>query len=616
MWDPQTIDKVKSANDIVEVIRDYLTLRPSGANFKALSPFKNEKTPSFVVTPSKQIWYCFSTSQGGDVLKFLMLTQSVDFPTAVRMLARRAGIVLPEPDAATGGQGAGDSKEAILRLNEKTAFWWHELLLHDPRAAHARDYVAKRGLTEETLKAFHIGYAPDSWDAHLTWSQQQGFSAELSEKAGLSVPKQNGGHYDRFRDRLMFPIFSEAGTVVAFSGRALKADTKEAKYVNSPETPVFTKGRVLFGLYHNRKELVAAKSAVVCEGQVDLITCHQHGVKTMVASQGTAFTPDHARILKRLVDEVVLCFDSDEAGLRAAARSYPALAAAGLAVRVLSLPDGEGGAKQDPDSFVRKSGGEAFLKLVAVAPDFWKCQAERLAVLHDCSTARGSMAYKRAYFELLAECHDATQVEVALMMACARLGVAVDSLKEDFRAFRRQAQRRTPAHPGAESGYVEAQPPQKKSCDIHPVVGLLLRLCLDHLEIVPEVQRFLPESHVSGMSGGTILTQLFQAHSHDSLESQQSFLEHLDEIDQDAVLRLFAKNSLPVTPDPTAAAQEPEAAMKSALLCVSRLEAMHLEKEVRKIEASIATMKTPDAMQALGELSKMRQKLDKARNIL
>ena len=316
-----TLEQIRAASDIVDVIGSYLALKRAGANFVALCPFHKEKTPSFNVNPHRQIFHCFGCHKGGDVFAFVKEYENIDFPEAVRRLADRAKIPL-EYEKNAGEQQSRHLKERLLQVHEQIAQRWQSALANEASGQIARDYLARRGVPEEAVKLFRLGYAPELWDDTVNWAKSKGHELALVEQAGLILRKQDGdSYYDRFRGRLMFPICDEQGRVIGFSGRILTGDEKTAKYVNSPETPIFIKSKVFFGLDKTKRAVLEAGHVIVCEGQLDLIACFMAGVQNVVAPQGTAFTADHARILKRYVEEVVLCFDSDEAGQNAAIRS-------------------------------------------------------------------------------------------------------------------------------------------------------------------------------------------------------------------------------------------------------------------------------------------------------
>src|SRR5258708_6844767 len=391
LFSSSTLEQVRSASDIVDVIGSYVPLKRAGANFVALCPFHKEKSPSFNVNPHKQIFHCFGCHKGGDVFSFVKEYENIPFPDAVRRLAERAKIVL-EVENTPGQQQSRHIKDSLLQIHEQITQRWQSALANEASGQAARDYLARRGVSAEAIKLFRLGYAPDLWDDCLNWSKGKGHEPAMVEKAGLILRKEGSdGYYDRFRGRLMFPICDEQGRVIGFSGRILSGDEKTAKYVNSPETPIFTKSKVFFGLDKSKRALLEAECAIVCEGQLDLIACFMAGVENIVAPQGTAFTGDHARILKRYVEEVVLCFDSDEAGQNAAVRALDHLLASGLAVRVAVVP-----APHDPDSFIKANGGKAFNDLIKCAKGFFDYYLNRLCATNEINSDKCRLAMLRA----------------------------------------------------------------------------------------------------------------------------------------------------------------------------------------------------------------------------
>ncbi len=330
----ETIEQVAAANDIVEVIGSYFPLKRAGSNFKALCPFHQEKTPSFTVSPSRQTFHCFGCGAGGSVFRFVMDYEHVDFPSAVRKLAARGGITMVQTRGAAEEDRQYETRRKLLKLHAEAAGWFHENLVKKEVGEPARKYLKRRGITGDIAKHWQLGYAPDEWNAFGSWAKAQGYDARELIASGLIKIKDESGSdqpqpsnlnpqtsYDRFRDRIMFPICNDVGEVIAFSGRLLKNEEVAAKYVNSPETPLFRKGNILFGLHKSKRALIEANCAIVCEGQLDLITLFEAGITNVVAPQGTAFTETQARTLKRFVNEVVLCFDADRAGHQAGDRS-------------------------------------------------------------------------------------------------------------------------------------------------------------------------------------------------------------------------------------------------------------------------------------------------------
>jgi DNA primase len=359
-----TIQRVADASDVVDVIGSYLQLKRAGAMWKGLCPFHNEKTPSFTVNPSRQTFKCFGCGEGGTVFSFVMKYEHVDFPTAIRKLAARAGIAVAEESA--GDTAKRGERDRLLAMQRDAAAWFHENLLRQKFAAHAREYLKARGVNSEIAVRWQLGFAPESWDALIGVLHERGYRDDEILKSGLVSVKdgERGGFYDRFRNRVMFPIRNDVGEVVAFSGRTLGDDS--AKYVNSSETQVFTKGKVLFGLDKSKRAIIDKNEVIVCEGQIDLISIFEAGIHNVVAPQGTAFTEQQAQQLRRIAENVILCFDADAAGIKAAERSVPALLSTGINVLVAKMPAGE-----DPDSYIRKNGSAHFRKLLSAAPPFF-----------------------------------------------------------------------------------------------------------------------------------------------------------------------------------------------------------------------------------------------------
>jgi DNA primase len=437
---PSTLEQIRAANDIVDVVGSYIPLKRNGANFVCLCPFHREKSPSFNVNPSRQIFRCFGCGKGGDVFSFVKEYESLDFMEAVRRLAERARIPL-EFDDNPAAQAQRSIKDQLLKLHEAITVRWQNCLATEAAGEVARAYLAKRGVAEDAVREFRIGAAPESWDDTVNWAKSKGFAPELCEQAGLILRRDSGGWYDRFRGRLMFPICDEQGRVIAFSGRILQGDEKSAKYVNSPETPIFTKGRVLFALDKAKRAILDAGHAVVAEGQLDTIACHAAGIRNVVAPQGTALTGDHARILKRYVDEVVLCFDGDKAGRNAAVRALDDLLSSGLAIKVASIPPPD-----DPDSFIKSKGADAFRTVLGRAQGFFDFYLQHLCAENDTSSDRGRLVVLRSMAEATRKTGNAVLVDTYAQRTAQRLGVDVGSVRTEFKRHE-SAQRPRRAEP-------------------------------------------------------------------------------------------------------------------------------------------------------------------------
>jgi DNA primase len=353
---PQTfIDDLRRQADIVRVIQDYVSLKKKGANWMACCPFHQEKTPSFSVNPAKDIFYCFGCAKGGSVFNFVMEIERVSFPEAIKIVAEKANVPLPVMVEDQKFEARRKEADEVIELNSWALEWWETQLEQSQNEARAaREYLEGRQISDETRKAFRLGYAPDSWDALSTHLKKRGATTQQIERSGLVVKKDAGGFYDRFRGRLIFPVLDAQGRAVAFGGRTLQADG-EPKYLNSPETAAYTKGRHLFGLNVTRDEIRKRKFAILVEGYLDLIIPYQFGVRNMAASLGTALTPEQAKLLGRFARKVVVNYDGDSAGVKAAKRAIETLLAEDFETKILVLPD-----NADPDEFIRTHGVEAY----------------------------------------------------------------------------------------------------------------------------------------------------------------------------------------------------------------------------------------------------------------
>jgi DNA primase len=526
-----TLERIRAASDIVDVIGSCLPLKKAGANFVALCPFHKEKTPSFSVNPHRQIFHCFGCHKGGDVFTFVKEYENIGFVDAVRRLADRAKIPI-EFDQSPGEKQSRHLKDQLLQIHEQIARRWQNCLLNEAAGQTAREYLAKRGVSPEAVKLFRLGAAPDLWDDTVNWAKSKGCDLEIVEKAGLIIKKAESGKaesensspvtrhsslfYDRFRGRLMFPICDEQGRVIGFSGRVLSGDEKTAKYVNSPETPIFTKSKVFYGLDKSKRAVLDAGFAVVCEGQLDLIACFIGGVQNVVAPQGTAFTDQHARILKRYVDEVVLCFDSDEAGQNAAVRSLDHLLASGLAVRVAVVP-----APHDPDSFIKANGGEAFRKLVESAEGFFDYYLSRLCKLHDASSDKGRNAILRGMAEAVHKTGNAVLIDTYAQKTALRLGVSPEAVRVEFSKVRSaEPGMRSSEDEQATSGEPEPETPRPSAQEFW-----LLKLLLLHDELAAWAALHLDVNWISHPVARQIVAQRLAAQTNESWKTLAAFLD-------------------------------------------------------------------------------------------
>jgi DNA primase len=571
----EIIQQVAAANDIVEVIGTYFPLKRAGPTYKALCPFHQERSPSFSVNPARQIFKCFGCGAGGSMFRFVMDYEHIEFTAAVRKLADRVGIRIEREELSQEDRQRLDLRRRLLSLHAEAAQFFHLQLLRSPAAQVARDYLKGRGINAEIAKSWTLGFAPDGWDHFLRWAHSRHYSQEVIAASGLVSFKdpenQRGECYDRFRGRVMFPICNDNSEVIAFSGRILQPDAKGAKYVNSPETMLFTKGAVLFGLHRSKRALIDKKSAIVCEGQLDLITAFEAGIQNVIAPQGTAFTPKQARILKRYVEEVILCFDSDAAGEKAAERSLPSLLAEKLAVRVATLPQGE-----DPDSLIRGKGPEAFRAQMDSAREFFDVQIDRLAAQPGFDSARGRSEAAQKLAESLGFISDSVLREMHIQRLATRLELAPQALAtlsaQAATRHRNQGGRRGASDEVSQ----EAQPAQPLKAE--PTIGLLALVLMHSAEARQWLLEEDWQSRLQAEPEGQLIEILLQrAHLLDTPETLHSFLSGLEPAIERFFVELLENNA-------------PEHPLAVSQDCWNELERRQLR---RRIESTKARQRNP-----------------------
>jgi DNA primase len=522
---PATREQIRAASDIVDVIGSYLPLKRAGANFTALCPFHKEKSPSFNVNPHKQIFHCFGCHKGGDVFTFVKDYENIGFMDAVRRLAERAKIPL-EFENSPGEQQSRHLKDQLLQIHDQIAQRWQNCLANEAAGQLARDYLQKRGVSADAIKLFRIGAAPEMWDDTVNWAKSKNYDLDLVEKAGLIIRKEEtGNYYDRFRGRLMFPICDEQGRVVGFSGRVLSGDEKTAKYVNSPETPIFTKSKIFFGLDKSKRAILDAGCAIICEGQLDLIACFTNGVQNIVAPQGTAFTDQHARIIKRYANEVVLCFDSDNAGQNATVHALDHLLAAELAVRVAVVP-----APHDPDTFIKNFGGEKFRELVEHAAGFFEFLLDRLCATNDAATDKGRLAILRGMAEAMHKTGNRVLIDTHAQKTALRLGVPPEAVRAEFRKSA-----------SAKFVPVESENEPDMAADVEiprpsPLEFYLLKLLFLHDELVAWAAAHLDLNWISHLATRQTIEQRLVAHEHEMWQNLGAFLDGCESAEQRSLI--------------------------------------------------------------------------------
>jgi DNA primase len=571
-------DQVRSQADIVRIIGDYVTLKKRGTNYTALCPFHREKTPSFAVHPAKQIFKCFGCSLGGDVFKFVMQMEGGSWWEAVKTVAEKSGIPVPRFDAErprAEAEPQAEWRERLLQINS-VACEFFERCLTEHSGQAARDYLASRGLRSETIRRLRIGYAPESWDSLLGFLVSRRVTREELERSGLVVGRQDGsGFYDRFRHRIIFPIADVQGRIIAFGGRALRDD--EPKYLNSPETALYTKGRHLYGLTYSREAIRRAGYAILVEGYFDFASVFQQGVEHVVASLGTALTEDQVRLLKRTVSKVVFNFDADPAGKSAMKRSLETLIHGGCEVSILTLPEGE-----DPDSFVRRSGASAYVELAEKAMSFIEfALAQALAGKEFTNPTVRARAVKELALSL-ALIPDKIERVASADYVAGRLRVDSRLVRDEVRH-----QMQTASKPGAQP---ESQPPVEsedrlsapaRKATVTPAEQRLIEIVLNHDEARRRVLSEMTAADIRGLAGERFFEILLQSDSH--TVDYQDLAERLagDAFSLDLVERAMMIELVGDADD----------LLSQALACLQSLRRRRLNLELDSLQAEIENAK-------------------------
>jgi DNA primase len=482
------LEDILSRVDIVEVISGYMPLKRAGRNFKANCPFHHEKTPSFMVSPDRQIYHCFGCGKGGNAFHFLMEYERMEFPEAVETLAKKVGVSLPE----TQKQDAKTTSfiTQLYKINELTALFY-EHNLNSSEGIAAKNYLLKRGIKEQTLKLFKLGFAPDKWDALLGHLRSKGISLSLLEKAGLVLAKENGGYYDRFRNRIIFPIFDIKSRALGFGARVL--DNTLPKYINSPETPIYTKGRNLYGLNLSHDAIREKDCAVVVEGYLDFIIPYQEGLKNIVASQGTALTYEQVRLLKRYTHNVVMIYDADIAGELATLRSLDIFIEEGMEVKVVTLPEG-----LDPDLFVRKNGIDNFKDKIELAQDLFDYKLRFLKSRYNLTQIQGKANIASNMLLTINKFKNAVLKSEYLRKLAEELDIKEEALWEESKKIKE------------DKVYAEQnQALPKKSTNINPTEKLLVKLMLEETGLINRIKNHLEPADFQDERASRIVSIMF-----------------------------------------------------------------------------------------------------------
>jgi DNA primase len=583
------IDEIRQNTDLVALVEDYLKLERRGKNMVGLCPFHNEKTPSFSVSPDKQLYHCFGCGASGNVFSLIMQMENLTFPEAARFLAGRSGIKIPEAQASV--QESDNLKEKIFRLNLMAARYYAYSLQESAEGKKALTYLLNRGINKSSIEMFMIGYAPSGWTGFFQFAQKKGASADLMVQAGLISPGREKGYYDRFRGRLMFPIFNISGKVAGFGGRSLEEGDKSGpKYLNSPETAVFNKGFMLYGLNFARPEIRKNKMAVVMEGYTDVITAYQAGIKNAVASLGTALTYEQSKLLRNQADTVITAYDSDSAGEAATWRGLAVLQSTGCLVRVAELPEGG-----DPDSFIREKGAAAFIKLIEESAPLIDYRLQKLKLRYDLASDQGRVSYTEELMPFLLGAVNQVEQDFYLKKAAEELGVEESALRDELKKRRRMGSR------WSEAGKPEP-PVEDNTLVLRPAEKILISLMLQSKEIAEQGRNLLKPDYIGDYRVRKIFEEIWNlCQSGEEIRAEKLYNRFEDK-------QLAQIISRAVT-DPALQDLKPQIAKRMAEDSIAYLEHLWFEKEQRELKIKIKELEARGLNKEVEELLREHQQM-------
>ncbi len=425
IFNEDTIREIRESNDIVDVISQYITLKRTGSNFIGLCPFHNEKTPSFTVSPSKQMYHCFGCGEGGDSISFIMKHMNLDFIEALKLLADRANIVLEEKEAKVDLKEEKE-KDITFNINKEAARYFYENLTNDNLALK---YLYGRGINEKTIKTYGLGFSKNSWDGVYLFLTKKGYTEEQLERAGLIIRHSAGNrYYDRFRGRVMFPIIDTRGRIIGFGGRTI--GDAQPKYLNSPDTPVFSKGNNLYGL--NTAKKYSREKLILVEGYMDVISLYQYGINYCVASLGTALTPNQTKLLKRYSNDIYICYDSDNAGLNAANRALDVMKEEKVSAKVIMLPDG-----RDPDDFIKENGSKNFVDLLSRSYNYLDFKILFYKKKYNINTLQGKIDFTKEISNMLKQIESPIELDAYINKISLETNISADAIREEIQEKQR-----------------------------------------------------------------------------------------------------------------------------------------------------------------------------------
>ena len=568
----EIIDQIREQSDLVTLVGEYIKLERRGKNMLGLCPFHNEKTPSFSVSAEKQLYHCFGCGASGNVFSLVMELEKLTFPEAARFLAKRAGIKIPEREREAG---PGDQlKDKIYNLNLAAARYYQYQLLKTTPGKKALNYLLKRGINRQTIETFMLGYAPGNWTGFFNFASKKGASPELLVKAGLVSPGKEKSHYDRFRNRIIFPIFTLSGKVAGFGGRLLEEKEKGGpKYLNSPETLVYNKSSILYGLNFAREEIRRQKKAVVMEGYTDVITAYQAGIKNVVASLGTALTAEQGRLLRNQADLVITAYDSDSAGQAATWRGLAVLQSTGCLVQVAELPEGS-----DPDSLIRKQGADAFKIFVEKSVPLIEYRLIRLRERYDLKTEVGRLRYIEELMPFLVTAVNQVERDYYLKKAAEEIGVEEAGLRGELKKFERKRFNRDQA------GQTEKKE-EVKPIVFRPAEKILLSLTIQSKEIAEQGRNLIKSGFLEDERVQKVFNTLWQLYDAGEAVSAEKLLDMFEDEETKNFISRVATDPALQDLQPKIAKRMAEDSFDYLQRLWSARQQLELKKRIKELEA-------------------------------
>ena len=586
----ELIEEIRSRNDIVDVISNYVKLQKKGSSYFGLCPFHNEKSPSFSVSRSKQMYYCFGCGEGGNVITFIMNYENFTFSEAVRFLAQRAGIEVPEEEYSQEAKEKANLKSVLLEVNKLAAqYFYAQLKSEQGKLAHS--YLTKRGLTEETITAFGLGYSCKYSDDLYRYLKMKGYSDEILSKAGLVTISEKKGVFDKFWNRVMFPIMDTNNRVIGFGGRVMGEG--EPKYLNSPETEVFDKSRNLYGL--NRARTSRKSYFLLCEGYMDVIALHQAGFNNAVASLGTAFTPGHASLIKRYVNEVYLTFDSDEAGTKAALRAIPILRDAGVTAKIIRMEP-----YKDPDEFIKNLGAEAFEERINKARNGFLFSLEILEKNYDMNSPEGKTDFYNEVAKKLTTFEEEIERNNYIEAVAEKYRIRFEDLKKLVEKIAIKTGLATPANKPKQA--LGREKP-KEDGNLHSQKVLLTWL-IEEEHLLAQIQKYISPNDFTKELYREVASLLYDQYAKGEINPAKIMNHFMDEEEHREVATLFHTKIQKLT-----TREEQEKALKETII---RVKTNSVDEATRKLEPTdiAGLQKLMQEKRALQDLQKLHISID------